>query len=144
MRRRLHGVFDSVVADIRAAKWASWGDHFSDDARYFATGAPAFVGRGTIANWGKSLPPLESFSVGPAEVHGDASLAWAWSAVYLKFRDLPADTAKQLVVFRRGADRKWVIQAVSINTDLPMSAPAQRVTLHAVKRGSSSVASTRR
>ncbi|MGH7695840.1 MAG: hypothetical protein ACRENH_12705 [Gemmatimonadaceae bacterium] len=119
----LQALLDVVAADIRAKKWESVGDHFSDDASFVAVGA-VIGGSTAIANWSKSLPPLETFSFGPAEVHGDAGLAYALSAVYVKFRDLPADTGKQLVVFRRGSDRRWVVQAVSVSIDLPPFPPA--------------------
>lgn len=120
----VQALVDSVAADMRAAKWESLGDRFSDDARIHAVGG-VIVGRTAIVHWGRALLPLESFSFGPADVHGDASLAYGWSAVYVKFRDLPADSTRQLVVFRRGADRRWVVQAVSVNADLPLHPPAQ-------------------
>ncbi len=120
----VQALFDSLGADIRAGKWESFGDRFSDDARFATVGA-VIGGRTAIVHWAKSLPLLESFSFGPAEVHGDASLAYSWSNLYVKFRDLPADTAKQLAVFRRGSNRRWVIQALSVNVDLPVPATLQ-------------------
>jgi len=121
---KVQALFDSVAADFRAGKWESLGDRFSDDARFVVVGG-VIGGSTAIEHWARSLPPLEQFSFGPAEVHGDASLAYGWSNVYVKFRDHPADTAKQLVVFRRGSDRRWVVQEVSLNTALPRPVPAQ-------------------
>ncbi|HEV8363452.1 MAG TPA: hypothetical protein VGQ52_08025 [Gemmatimonadaceae bacterium] len=115
----VQSILDSVTADIRESKWENLGKHFSDDA-WFVAGTSVIGGQTAIVHWAKSLPRLESFSFGPAEVHGDAGLAYGWSPVYVKFKDVPADTARQLVVFRRGSDRRWVIQAISMNSDLPL------------------------
>jgi len=115
----VQSLLDSVTADIRASKWESLGKHFSDDA-WFVAGSTVIGGQTAIVHWAKSLPQLETFSFGPAEVHGDAGLAYGWSQIYVKFKDLPADTARQLVVFRRGSNRRWVIQAISMNSDLPL------------------------
>ena len=115
----VQSLLDSVTADIRASKWERLGKHFSDDA-WFVAGSTVIGGQTAIVHWAKSLPQLETFSFGPAEVHGDAGLAYGWSQIYVKFKDLPADTARQLVVFRRGSDRRWVIQAISMNSDLPL------------------------
>jgi len=115
----VQSILDSVTADIRASKWENLGKHFSDDA-WFVAGSTVIGGQTAIVHWAKSLSQLESFSFGPADVHGDAGLAYGWSPVYVKFKDVPADTARQLVVFRRGSNRRWVIQAISMNSDLPL------------------------
>ena len=37
----------------------------------------------------------------------------------LKLKDVPADTGKQIIVVRRGADGKWAIIGGGFNSDLP-------------------------
>lgn len=98
------------------------GEHFTDDARIQAANG-VIIGRTAIVHWGKSLPSVESFGFGPAEVHGDFGLAYGWSPVTVKFPNLPADSTRQLVVFRRGSDKRWLIQAISMNTDVPLFPP---------------------
>lgn len=121
--RAVGAVFDSVVADINAGAWDRWGSRFAEDATFHAANFAPMTGRAAIIAWGKSFPPLESFSFGTAEVHGEGNLAYGSSPVYLKMRDIPADTSKQLVVLRRGTDGMWLVQAVSVNTNLPLPPP---------------------
>lgn len=113
-------IFDSVVTDIRAGRWDAWAAHFADDARFHPSNGRALRGRAAILAWGKSFPPFETFSFGTPEVAGDGNLAYGSSSVIVKIRDVPADTAKQLVVFRRDAGGRWWVQVVSVTSDLPL------------------------
>ena len=56
-------------------------------------------------------------------VAGEGNLAYGTSAVFIKIRDLPPDTAKQLVVFRRDTSGAWQVLAVSVTSDLPLPQP---------------------
>ena len=60
------------------------------------------------------------------QVSGEGNLAYGTSAVGMKVKGARADTAKQLVVFRRSLAGRWEIVAVSVNSDLP-PAPAPPV-----------------
>jgi len=120
----VRGLFDSVVTDIRAANADAWVAHFADDARFHRSNGPALVGRAAILAWGKGFPPVKTFTFGPAEVSGEGNLAYGWSSVVSQFGDFPVDTAKQLVVFRRGADGRWRVEAVSVSSDLPLPQPS--------------------
>jgi ketosteroid isomerase-like protein len=52
-------------------------------------------------------------------VWGEGNLAYGTSAMAMKLKDAPADTAKQLVVFRRSSAGRWEVAAASFNSDLP-------------------------
>lgn len=126
----LRTMFDSVVTDVRAANWTAWAARFTDDAQFHPSHAPSLNGRAAILAWAQGLPPLESFGMANVQVAGEGNLGYGTSAVFIKFRDLPADTAKQLVVFRREPTGVWKVLAVSVTSDLPLPqappAPARR------------------
>jgi len=116
----VRALFDSVVTEVRAGNLDAWAAHFTDDARFYPANAPALVGRAAILAWGKSLPPMESFGFDDIAVAGEGNLAYGSSRIFLQMRGLPADTSKQLVVFRRDPSGRWLVQACAISSDLPM------------------------
>jgi len=120
----VRALFDSVVADIRGGKLDSWAGRFSEDARFYPANSPMLAGRAAILAWGKTLPPMESFSFADVDVAGDGNLAYGSSRVFLKMKGVPADSSKQLVVFRRDANGRWWVQACAVSTDLPMPTSA--------------------
>jgi len=116
----VRAIFDSVVVDLRANNLDAWAGRFTDDAHFYFPNQPILVGRATILAWGKSLPRMTSLSLGPVEVSGDGNLAYGSSRVFLQMEGLPADSSKQLVVFRRDANGKWWVQACAVSSDLPV------------------------
>jgi ketosteroid isomerase-like protein len=116
--------FDSTVSRIRAGNFAGWAAEFSDDARFYAPNARAVIGRTAILAWGRALPAIEQFAFSDVQVAGAGDLAWGTSAYTLKFKDMPIDSGKQLVVFRRKAGGAWEVIAVSFNSNLPLQQPA--------------------
>lgn len=116
------GFFLSGAAD-------SWAATFSTDAVFQPANGPAVNGRDGLVPWFKTLPPMESFTFGTPKVHGAGSTAYLTSSYVVKFKDIPADTGKQLVVAQRSATGKWELVAVSFNSDLPLPAgqPAKPV-----------------
>jgi len=56
-------------------------------------------------------------------VWGEGNLAYGTSAIAIKTKNAPADTSKQVVVFRRAGADRWEVVAGSFNSDLP-PAPA--------------------
>jgi ketosteroid isomerase-like protein len=124
----VRAIFDSVVADLHANNLDAWAGRFADDARFYFPNQPVLVGRTAILAWGKSLPHMTSFSLGPVDVSGDGSLAYGSSRVFLQMENVPADSSKQLVVFRRDASGKWWVQACAVSSDLPLpsATPAAR------------------
>jgi ketosteroid isomerase-like protein len=121
----VRAVFDSVVADIRAANWTAWANRFAEDAQFHAANAKAMQGRAALIAWAQGFPPVESFSFENVQVSGAGDLAYGTSAILLKLKDLPPDTSKQLVVLRRDSANAnvWHVVAVSSNSDLPLPAP---------------------
>jgi len=116
----VRAIFDSVVVDLRAHNLDAWAGRFADDARFYFPNQPILVGRETILAWGKSLPHMTSLSVGLVDVSGDGNLAYGSSRVFMQMENLPADSSKQLVVFRRDANGKWWVQACAVSSDLPV------------------------
>ncbi len=117
---QVRAIFDSAVAHVRAADWTAWAAPFAEDARFHPSNGPALVGRAAILAWAQALPPIEAFSFHDVQVAGEGNMAYGSSAIVIKMRDLPADTAKQLVVMRRATDGAWQVQAVSVTSDLPL------------------------
>jgi ketosteroid isomerase-like protein len=117
-------LFDSTVQWIRRNDMASWSNEFADDAVFYAPNGKAIHGRAAILAWGKANPKMEQFGFSDVRVSGDGNSAWGTSAVSMKVAGAPADTAKQLVVFKRSAAGAWQVVAVAFNTDLPMPAAA--------------------
>lgn len=126
----VRAVFDSVVADIRGGNLDKWAARFADDARFYPANSPVLAGRAAILAWGKALPPMASFEFSNVSVAGEGNLAYGSSRVFMQMKGLPADTSKQLVIFHRGSNGGWLVQAVAVSTDLPMppapAAPAKK------------------
>ncbi len=119
----VRALFDSTVKRISAGNWTSWSEEFSDSAVFQPSNAKALRGRPAILAFGKAFPPVEQFSMWDVQVRGEGNLAYGTSAVGMKVKSAPADTLKQLVVFRRSPAGRWEVVAVSVNSDLP-PAPA--------------------
>lgn len=118
------GMFDSTVANIRAGNWNRWSEQFTDDAVLQPPNAAPVSGRAAILAWGQAFPPVEEVSFSDVHVSGEGNMAYGTSAYVLKLQGVPADTGKQLVVFRRAAGGPWQIPAVSFSSNLPTPAPA--------------------
>lgn len=127
---------DSVVTYVRAANWASWAGLFSDDAVFHPSNGKALQGRTAIENWGKTLPPIEHFEFFDVKVVGSGDLAYYTSGVAIKMKDVPADTSKQLAVFKH-TDGGWKVVAGSVNSDLPLpgAAPATKTSTKTKRPG---------
>ena len=120
---RVRAMFDSTVANIRAGDWTTWSRQFAEDAVLYPPNARSVVGRPAILSWGQAFPPVEEFSFSDVEVVGEGNMAHGTSAYVLKLRGAPADTGKQLVVFRRSAGGSWEIPAGAFNSNLAVPAP---------------------
>jgi ketosteroid isomerase-like protein len=117
------GMFDSTVANIRAGNWNRWSEQFTENAVLHAPNAPPVSGRAAILAWGQAFPPVEEIKFSDVQVSGDGNTAYGTSAYVLKLQGVPADSGKQLIVFRRAAGGRWQIPAGSFNSNLPMPAP---------------------
>lgn len=115
----VRGMFDSTVANIRAGDWTTWSRQFAEDAVLQPPNAQPVTGRAAILTWGSAFPSVEEFSFSDVQVAGDGNMAYGTSNFVLKVQGAPADTGKQLIVFRRSADGTWEIPAGSFNSNLP-------------------------
>lgn len=122
----VRALFDSTVTRINAGRWADWAGEFTDSAVFQQSNAKALHGRSAILAYGQAFPPIEQFSMWDVQVQGEGNLAYGTSAFGMKIKGARADTAKQLVVFRRSPAGQWEVVAVSLNSDLP-PAPAPPV-----------------
>lgn len=119
----VRAMFDSTVANIREGDWTTWSQQFAENAVLYPPNAPPVVGRPAILAWGQAFPPIEELSFSDVEVAGEGNMAYGTSAYVLELRGAPADTGKQLVVFRRGAGGSWEIPAGAFNSNLALPAP---------------------
>lgn len=118
----VRALFDSTVKRVSAGDWTSWAGGFADSAVFQPSNAKALHGRPAILAYGQGFPPIEQFSMADVHVWGEGNLAYGTSAIAIKVKDAPADTSKQLVVFRRAPAGPWEVAAVSVNSDLPPAA----------------------
>lgn len=119
----LNGMFVETAKYFAARNFAEWATQFSEDAVLQPPHAPMLRGRSAIQAYGEGFPVLESISFGEAEIHGEGNLAYGWSSYALKAAGAPADSGKQLVVFRRPPGGPWLVVGVSYNSDLPLPTP---------------------
>lgn len=129
----VRALFDSTVKRVNAGDWTNWAGEFTDSAVFHPSNAKARLGRPAILAFGQAFPPIEKFSMWDVHVSGEGNLAYGTSAVEIKIKGAPTDTAKQLVVFRRSPAGRWEVAAVSINSDLP-PAPASPAAAAAAKK----------
>ena len=127
----IRAVLDSALKNINDGDWTSWAGHFAESAVMQPSNAKALHGRAAILAFGQAFPPIEHFSTWDVTVRGEGNLAYATTAIEIKLKGVPADTAKQLVVLRRSPAGRWEGIAVSINSDLP---PAPASTAGARKK----------
>jgi ketosteroid isomerase-like protein len=120
----VRAMFDSTVANIRAGDWTTWSQQFTDNAVLQPPNAKPVSGRAAILAWGKAFPPVAEISFSNVQVAGDGNMAYGTSVYLLKLKGAPADSGKQLVVFRRSAGGPWQIPAVSFSSDLAVPAPS--------------------
>ena len=120
----VRGMFDATVANINAGNWVEWSRQFSDNAVLQPPNAESVRSRAAILAWGQAFPPVEALSYANVEVSGEGNWAYGTSDYVLKLQGAPADSGKQLVVFRRGASGTWEIPAVSFSSNLPPVPPA--------------------
>ena len=116
----LREMFDTSIRHINAGDWTAWAAFYSEDGFLHPPHAPVVSGRANLVAWGQAFPQIEAISFFKVEVKGEGNIAYGTSGYTLVLKDLPRDTGKQLVVWRRIGDGKWKIVAASFNSDLPM------------------------
>ncbi len=131
----VRSLFDVTVKRVMAGDWAAWASEWSDNSVLHPPNAKAVSGRAALLGWGNAFPPIEMLSFSKVQVVGEGNMAYGTSAYALQVKGQPADTGKQLVVFRRSAAGKWEVVAGSFNSDLPLPAPAPQKAPPPAKRG---------
>lgn len=117
----LRGLFEATVRYIKAGDYASWARLYAEDGFLQPANGRAVQGHQNLVAWARSFPQIEEFAHQNVRVWGEGNLAYGTSGYTMKFKGLPHDLGKQLVVFRRGADGAWKVVAASINSDLPVA-----------------------
>lgn len=119
----LKASFDAATKSMKAGQWDTWAATMAEDGVFQPEYGKPMTGRAAVAAWGKALPPLEVMSFTSIKVAGDGLLAYGTSDYVIKMQGMPADTGKQLVVFKKDDAGKWWLQAVSFNTNIPQPPP---------------------
>lgn len=119
----VRAMFDSTVANIRAGDWTTWSRQFAENAVFQPPNAKPLTGRAAILAWGSTFPPVEEFSFSDVQVAGDGNMAYGTSNFIFKAQGAPADTGKQLFVFRRSPAGSWEIPAGGFSSNLAVPAP---------------------
>jgi len=117
-------MFETTPEHYKSGAWASWTAMWSDDGIFYVPNVTALRGRAALEAWGKTLPPIDDMRFGNIQVQGEGNFAFGTSTYMLALRGLPADSGKQLAVFRRDPNGEWRVVAASFNSDLPLALPA--------------------
>ena len=115
----VRALFDDCTRYVNAGDWKSWAEIYSEDGFLQPPNGPTVRGRAQLQAWGEAFPPVERLTFSDVKTWGEGNVAYGTSGYKLELKDLPPDTGKQLVVFRRGADGRWNVVAGSYSSDLP-------------------------
>jgi ketosteroid isomerase-like protein len=119
----LQGMIEATARDFKAGDMETWAQHYAQDAVFQPPNAPTVAGQANILAWGRAFPPLTDLTFPNVMVSGEGDLGYGTSSYVMAFDDMPPDSGKQLVVFRRPPGGAWAIVAVSFNSDVPVPAP---------------------
>lgn len=125
-RATVAGMFDSTLSYFRAKNFTAWAALYSDDGLVMPPNARRVRGRAALLEWASAFPAVEQVSFSDVQVAGEGNMAYGTSGYVLKLQGLPADSGKQLVIFRRTAAGRWEAVAGAFNSDIPLAtAPEQ-------------------
>jgi ketosteroid isomerase-like protein len=116
----LRAMFDSTPRYLVAGDFSKWASQFSENSVLQPPNTRSVKGRQNLVPWAKTMPPLEDLTFTNVQVSGEGNVAYGTSDYVLKPKGLPADSGKQLVIFRRPANGDWEIAAGSFNSDIPL------------------------
>lgn len=119
----LRGMFEATPGYVRTGAWETWAAQYTEDAVFQPPNAPLVMGRANLIAWGRGFPPVENAAFSKIAIAGEGNFAYGTSSYLLKLKGMPADSGKQLVVFRRPPGGSWAVVAVSFNSDVPAPAP---------------------
>jgi ketosteroid isomerase-like protein len=116
----LRAMFDSTPGYLTTGNFSKWASEFSEDAVLQPPHARSVKGRENLVAWAKTLPPMENLAFTNVQISGEGNSAYGTSDYALKSKGLPADSGKQLVVFRRSGNDNWEIVVGGFSSDLPL------------------------
>ena len=122
----VRGRFDTALGYVNAGDWAGWSEMFSEDGILQPPNAPTVRGRAQLQAWGETFPAIKRLAFSDVETWGEGNIAYGTSRYTLELEDMPTDTGKQLVVYRRGADGRWSVVACSFSSDLAAPGTADK------------------
>ncbi len=120
----LRGMFDATPGYFKGGNWEAWAGLYTEDGLLQPPNAPTVSGRTNLIAWGHAFPPVDEVTFSKVMVWGEGNVGYGTSSYALKLKGRPADSGKQLVVFRRPPGGKWAVAAASFNSDIPMAALA--------------------
>jgi len=120
----LRAMFDSTPVYFKSANFDKWAAQFDENGFLQPPNASTVTGRANLLAWAHAFPPIDDVTFSNVQVVGEGNMAYGTSDYVLKVKGAPADSGKQLVVFRRPPGGAWTIAAVSFSSDLPAPAPA--------------------
>ena len=110
-----------VPGEFLKADFEAWAAQFEQDGFLQPPNGKTAHGRAGLIEWAKTFPPMEAAAFTDGKVKGEGNYAYYTSAYMIKLKGAPAaDSGKQLVVWHRQADGKWLVAGVSFNSDLPL------------------------
>jgi ketosteroid isomerase-like protein len=118
-RSEIQGVIDDVARTLRSGDMAGWAALFTEDGTIFSPNIAPVRGRTVIQHWGEGFGPISDLTFPEVAIDGTSNLAYATSGYTFTVAGSPADTGKQLWVFRRGSEATWQVAAVSYSSNLP-------------------------
>jgi ketosteroid isomerase-like protein len=120
----VRAIFDKALASARANDWATFVTLFADDVKYHPPGNPPLTSPEAIRKWAESGPPIAALDFEDVQVWGAGVYAYGTSTMRITRQGSAEDVGKQLAVFRRDGVGKWVVVAVSWNSNQsPAAAP---------------------
>jgi ketosteroid isomerase-like protein len=117
----IKGMFDSTVVWYKARKFNEWSMLYAENGFLQPPNGKTLTGRAGLVAWANAFPPIEDITFTNVKVSGDGNMAMGSSDYTLKAKGAPADTGKQVVVARRGADGKWTVIGAGFSSDLPLA-----------------------
>ena len=114
----VRGLFDACTRYVNAGDWAGWAGIYAEDGFLQPPNGPTVRGGRRCRLGVRRFRPWSGSPSSTWRPGGDGNLAYGTSGYTLELKDLPADTGKQLAVFRRGADGRWNVVAGSYSSDL--------------------------
>ena len=111
-------LFDACTGYINTGDWAGWAGIYAEDGFLQPPNAPTVQGRAQLQAWGETFPAIRRLAFSDLEIWGEGNIAYGTSRYTLELEDLPTDTGKRLLVYRRGTDVRWSVVACSFSSDL--------------------------